>query len=463
VSHGSAGLPIRRWLALALVLTFAVPALVTLVVGVTQFGGAWHASAGAANIIRRGAAHWSSPTWQAATRRALHPDGVDFALMVNGRTIYRSTADPFQGTAGNNQRTVQEIVVPGRPRRVAYVYGQGWGWGGGMGAGRAFWLVPVAGLTALLLTLAGIGWFLRRTLIMPLAAASGAARQVAAGDLDIALPSSRVREVAELNAAFLAMSAELRASLQQQAAIEDERRLFVSAIAHDLRTPLFSLRGYLEGLEEGIAATPEKVAEYVRISREKADVLERLISDLFAYARIEYLEQTLQRTPLELGAVLSRVVEGRSREAAVTGVKMSLVGSSRLCMVQGDSQLLQRAVENVLDNALRHTGGTVEVEWHAGEGAATFTISDDGPGIGARDLPHVFEPMYRADPSRSSETGGAGLGLAIARRIMRAHGGDLTAANGAGGGAMFTGHIPLSTQESSEENPEPVVDVPVAT
>ena len=323
--------------------------------------------------------------------------------------------------------------------------------------------MPVAGLTALLLTLAGIGWFLRRTLIAPLAATSRAAGQVAAGDLDIALPTSRVREVAQLNAAFLAMSAELRASLLRQAATEEERRLFVSAIAHDLRTPLFSLRGYLEGLEEGIAATPEKVAEYVRISREKADVLERLIADLFAYARIEYLEQTLRRTPLELDAVLQRVVEGRGRDAAVKGVKLDLTGSPRSCVVEGDAQLLERAIENVLDNALRHTpaGGTIIAEWHAREGAATFTISDDGPGIDPRDLPHVFEPMYRADPSRSSETGGAGLGLAIARRIVRAHGGDLSAANRATGGATFTGRVPLSRQASAEECPQAVVDVAV--
>ncbi len=354
-------LPIRGWLALALALTFAVPAVVTVVVGMTQFGAAWHTSAGAADIIRNGSAHWSSPAWQAATRRSLHPAGVDFVLVESGHTIYRSTPDPFRGSAANNQRTVQEIVIPGSPRRFAYIYGQGWGWGGG-GPGGAFWLVPVAGLTALLLTLAGIGWFLRRTLIAPLAATSRAAGQVAAGDLDIALPTSRVREVAELNAAFLAMSAELRASLLRQAATEEERRLFVSAIAHDLRTPLFSLRGYLEGLEEGIAATPEKVAEYVRISREKADVLERLIADLFAYARIEYLEQTLRRTPLELDEVLQRVVEGRGRDAAVKGVKLDLTGGPRSCVVEGDAQLLERAIENVLDNALRHTpaGGTID-------------------------------------------------------------------------------------------------------
>jgi signal transduction histidine kinase len=97
-------------------------------------------------------------------------------------------------------------------------------------------LIPLAGLAAL-------AWFLRRTLILPLAATSEGARRIAAGDLTIELPPSRVREVTQLNAAFLEMSGELRASLRRQVAVEEERRLFVSAIAHDLRTPLRSLRG----------------------------------------------------------------------------------------------------------------------------------------------------------------------------------------------------------------------------
>lgn len=443
-------LPIRRWLALALVATFAVPAIATVVVGVTQFGATWHSSAGAAGLLRAGASRWNDPTWQAAARRSLAGDGVDFVLVENGRTIYQSSPDPLAGTDANNQRTVQQLVLGGSPRRVAYIYSNRTGWAG---AGGGFWLVPLTGLAALLLTLGAIAWFLRLTLITPLAATSSAARQIAGGDLAIALPDSRVHEVAELKAAFLAMSAELRASLQHQAAVEEERRLFVSAIAHDLRTPLFSLRGYLEGLEHGLATSPQKMAQYIHICREKADALERLIADLFAYARIEYLEQTLQRGPLELGVLLGNVVEGRRREADVSHVTLDLDGGPRACSVHGDEQLLARAVENLLDNALRHTppGGRIELRWGIDGDRATFTVADTGPGIEPRDLLHLFEPMYRADPTRSRETGGAGLGLAIARRILRAHGGELVAANRPHGGTEFTGSVPLFAAYRDQE------------
>lgn len=444
MGRGYRTLPIRRWLALALAVTFLVPAIVTVTVAWTQFGTAWHSSGEAAQIVRAGAARWSDPAWQVATRAKLKPQGVDFVLFENGREVYRSAADPLAGADATHQRMVQRLVVPGsKPRRVAIIYSNSPWWSG---TGGGFWLLPVVGLASLLLTLGTIGWYLGRTVVTPLAATSGAARQIAAGDLDIRLPTSRFREVADLGSAFGAMSAELRASLQHQAEIEEERRLFVGAIAHDLRTPLFSLRGYLEGLEQGLATTPQKRAQYIQVLREKADVLERLIADLFAYTRAEYLEQTLQRKPIELAVLLRKTADGLRRQAEAKGVTLEVDGPKGQHILDGDEHLLGRAVENLLDNALRHTpaGGRIEVGWRADGDRATFTVADTGPGIAPRDLPHLFEPMYRGDPSRSRQTGGAGLGLAIARRILRAHGGDLVATNRPGGGAAFTGSIPVS-------------------
>ena len=444
--HRRGTLPIRRWLALALAVTFFVPVLATTIVAFTAFGPPKHTTGQAADLLRSGAARWNDPAWQAATRQTLASKGIDFVLLQNGRTIFQSRRDLMSGTDAGNQGTVERLVIPGRPRRIAYISSGPWG-----GAGGSIWLLPVVGFGTLLLTLGAIAWFLGRTLVMPLAATGEAARQIAAGDLDIALSDSRVYEVAELNEAFLSMSDELRASLRRQAAIEEERRLFISAIAHDLRTPLFSLRGHLAGLEDGVATTPAKIADYVHICREKADALERLVIDLFAYARIEYLEQTVRHAPLDVGTLLGRTVEGRQREAGAGGVTLELDGSRRALPVEGDEHLLMRVMENLLDNALRYTpnGGRVTVRWWGEQDRAMFAVTDTGPGIEPRDLPHLFEPMYRADPSRSRETGGTGLGLAIARRIMRVHGGDLCAANRAGSGAQFVGSLPRQFEVAS--------------
>jgi len=306
-------------------------------------------------------------------------------------------------------------------------------------------LPVVVAVLAIALALLFVRWQMGRYVVKPLEAMSAAARRIAGGNLDFALPESQVREVAAVCEAFEAMGTGLRDSLRRQAELEEERRFFIGAIAHDLRTPLFALRGYLEGLDQGLAASPEKAATYVAVCRQKADQLDRLVADLFAYTRAEYLEQTLQSEPRELGALLRRAVEGARAQAQATAITLELAGPREACMVEGDEHLLERAVENLLDNALQYTpaGSEIEVSWHRDDGRAAFTVADTGPGISPSDMPHLFEPLYRGETSRNRQTGGAGLGLAIARRALLAHGGDLVAANRPTGGAEFTAWLPL--------------------
>jgi len=304
------------------------------------------------------------------------------------------------------------------------------------------------------LTLAIVLWLIGQPVLRPLAAMSQAAEDIAGGDLDVHLPPTPVREIAAVGAALEGMSAALRQSLDQQSALEEERRLFVGAIAHDLRTPLFMLRGHLKGLERGVAATPEKVAHYIAMCQAKADALERLIADLFAYTRLEYLEQTLERTPLELGELLSQAVEGAQPLAVAKDVTLRLEGPNEPCPLRGDGHLLTRAIENLLDNALRHTpeGGLIRVGWSQARDTV-FTVGDTGPGIPVHEMPHLFTPLYRGEGSRNRQTGGAGLGLAISRRILRVHGGDLTAANAPNGGAIFTGTLPAKRRATAPIRP----------
>jgi len=439
-------LPIRRWLALALVIVFLVPLCVTI-----AFAVAWvhqdprDARAEAIEQLRDDADQWSVPAWQEAARAELAEDNVAFILVEGGRELYRSSPDPFTGIDGETRpRVVEQVVVPGSaPEQVAYVY-----------TDQEFGppdevpveLLPIVSLTALVLTLAGIAWFLGSTVLRPLAATSQAAQQVADGDLDVRLPRSRVREVAEVNSAFESMSAALRTSLQEQAELEQERRLFIGAVAHDLRTPLFALRGYLEGLESGVASTSEQRTRYIAIAREKADALERLISDLFDFTRLEYLDQAPHREPLDLATLLRKLVDDIQPQANAKGVTIAIVTDAGSCAISGDSHLLTRAVENLLDNALRFTptGGSVVIACQTASEGVSFSVADTGPGISPDDLPNIFTPLYRGESSRNRRTGGAGLGLTIARRVLLAHGGDLTAANRPEGGATFTGTLPAA-------------------
>jgi signal transduction histidine kinase len=273
---------------------------------------------------------------------------------------------------------------------------------------------------------------------------SDAARQIAAGDLDISLPSPALAEVAEVAQAFGSMSTALRGSIERQAEVEQQRRLFISAVVHDLRTPLFSLRGYLEGLQTGIAATVEKRARYLAICREQAETLERRVADLFTYSRLEYLDEQPVFAPVDLSALLRSLAESVRPRAADRDITVALEIPARACTVSGDEHLLRRAIENLLDNALHYTpdGGRVRVACDRAGDHCAFSIADSGPGIAPRDLPHIFSPLYRGESSRNRQTGGAGLGLTVARTILRRHGGDLRAANREEGGAIFTGILP---------------------
>ena len=323
-------------------------------------------------------------------------------------------------------------------------------------------VVPVAAqLSVPIVAVVFVGW----AVLKPLRAMSAAARKVGKHDLDFSLPSSRVREINEAMTAFTAMGEELRAALARQAELEQERQFYISAIAHDLNSPIFALRGYLEGLESGIAATPERAQHYLQACQAKVIELQHLTADLSAYTQVERLEQTMRREPFDLDELLRDAAEGARPQVEAKGLTMTLPASALTCGCVGDPHLLQRAFTNVLENAVRYTpaGGRISVAWGAEGGQWRFTVADSGPGIAPEDLPRLFAPFYRGEASRNRATGGAGLGLAIAQRIMRAHGGTLTAANAPTGGAVFTGTAPVAPQAAqSTVQPIPPVAQSVA-
>jgi len=425
---------IRFWLALSLAI-YTVAVTLPFVFVSRYFCGNESVPPAAVStlttLLSANVGRWTDPAWQSELAAQL-PPGLSVQLRDANHEIYQ--AGP---TVLDSDNPTHLVVMNGTQLAgVADVYDV-------TPCGGQIYVtvgIPLSLATQLVVALL-LAWLLYPTVLRPLAAMSTAARQVAAGDLDFKLPASRVREVNEVAGALHAMGDALQVSLTRQAELEQERRFFISAIVHDLRTPLFALRGYLSGLERGLAATPEKAAHYLAVCQEKADALEHLIANLFDYSRLEYLEQTPQRAPLDFGQLAARAVEDARLPAQARGLTLTLEAGSSGGAVQADGALLARALGNLLDNALRYTpaGGTIRVAWHAAPGRVTFSVADSGPGLDPRDLPHLFSPLYRGETSRSRETGGAGLGLTIAQRILRAHGGDLTAANRPEGGAEFTG------------------------
>src|SRR5690606_3278444 len=139
-----------------------------------------------------------------------------------------------------------------------------------------------------------VGYAMRRFILKPLEQMSLGVRQIAEGDLDVRLPLFRITEITEVRDGFTQMVESLQESIQKQVALEEERRFVIAAVAHDLRTPLFALRGDFDGLEQGIALSPDKIAKYVAVCKEKSAQLDRLVEELFTFTKTEYLEAELQ-------------------------------------------------------------------------------------------------------------------------------------------------------------------------
>ncbi len=219
----------------------------------------------------------------------------------------------------------------------------------------------------------------------------------------------------------------------------------MAAVAHDLRTPLFALRGYLDGLEQGIADSPEKRAKYLAVCKEKSAQLDRLVEDLFTFAKTEYPEMKLSETIIDLNLVLKNSIESLSPQAEQKDISIIADHLTNDCNIKGDSHLLERAMNNLIDNAVRHTPrhGEIIIECNRDETCVIFTIQDTGEGFSAEDLQKVFDPLYRGEASRNRSTGGAGLGLTISQRIIRQHGGELVVGNHSEGGALLRGWIPI--------------------
>ncbi|MBP2017440.1 signal transduction histidine kinase [Symbiobacterium terraclitae] len=302
-----------------------------------------------------------------------------------------------------------------------------------------------AGFGTLLVLLLGVLWWIGRAMLRPLKELEAATAAVAeGGDLNFRPPRSQVRELDALGLSFATMQERLRAALERQAALQEERRQLIAAIGHDLRTPLASVRAFAEGLRDGIAREPEKAAHYGEVILRKTAEVERLVEDLFQFARLELPETRVARQEVDLAEFLTAALGAFGAQADEKGVALRAEGpplSARL-----DPDLMGRAVGNLLANALRHTpsGGEIRLSWRSTADALEIAVADTGEGIPPEQLPHLFTPMHRTDTSRSRRSGGAGLGLAIVARIAALHGGRVTCESRVGEGSTFTITLPMA-------------------
>lgn len=435
---------LRYWMLFGMLIVTVVPRLVYEVPGLVDRyllhpSQAEQRQAGmdglAEEASKSGMAQWENPEWRSAVEK--QASSLHLGIIVNdasGRERFQFMPE------GSNYAEIRQIVFAekGQLQGSMFLYGPkpGNGWG------VALSIIAAAGVIVF------IGLKIGRVVVRPLEATSAAARRIAGGDLDFELPTSTVAEVIDVRNAFHAMRNELQESLIRQSRLEEERRFFISAIAHDLRTPIFTLRGFLQRIEKSMHASPQKLPHYLEICSQKAEQLNRLVSDLSSYTVTDSLDLSMRRERIEMNRLLADLVAEYAPIAKEKKIDLRFNASPEAIALHADPHLIHRAIGNLMDNALRFTlaNGKVTIHCSTRENKALFSIEDTGPGISAKEEARIFEPFYRSDESRNPEYGGTGLGLTIARRIIRAHHGELAVQRDTSDeGAVFAGWLPLAS------------------
>jgi signal transduction histidine kinase len=290
------------------------------------------------------------------------------------------------------------------------------------------------GALAIMVALAITFWLSRR-ISAPIHALTIANKRIGEGDFSRRLPFWGKDEVGELINSFNSMADRLKEA-------EQIRRDLVADVAHELRAPVSSIRAYLEAMRDGLMDTNTKSLDSLY---EDIILLSRLIDDLQTLSLADAGQLSLVYQPEDISHIVNSVAESVQPKAVAKRINLTVNFPERLPPTKVDAQRLSQILHNLLDNAIRHTpsGGSVLVNIVETDKSIKVTVSDTGEGIPPEDLPHMFERFYRVDKSRSKATGGSGLGLTIARRLVEAHGGKIEVRSKLGEGSEFTFTIPV--------------------
>lgn len=299
--------------------------------------------------------------------------------------------------------------------------------------------LPLSLLTGLTVT-----WVVARRLGRSVTAVASAADTIAHGDLDVRVQEPAMGpELARLVSAFNAMADRL-------AATEETRRRLIGDLAHELRTPLAALEATVDAVVDGVL--PADAATLTAL-REQTSRLDRLVADMASVSRAEERGLAVRLAPVDLRDVVTAVAEAQRARFAAAGVTLAPgPDPDGAPVVAADRARLEEVLHNLLDNALRHTprGGAVDVRLGCSRQAVTLAVVDDGDGFPPAEAERLFERFYRGDAARTATTAGSGVGLTVARAIVQAHGGTLTAASaGPGAGATFTVRLPRGETDGS--------------
>lgn len=270
-----------------------------------------------------------------------------------------------------------------------------------------------------------ITYFISKGIVDPLNKLRVAANEIKEGNLDYQVSINSNDEVGDLYQAFEEMRKRLKESLVQQQQYEENRKELISNISHDLRTPITSINGYIQGIKDGIADTPEKLKRYINTISTKAEDMDKLIEELFLFSKLDLKSLPFNFQKLNITEYMKDCVDEISFDLNKNSIELYFEYDDKAIFVKADAQQLKRVIMNIITNATKYLDksrkGSLKISLKENDKEMLVSISDNGIGMSKGILPHIFDRFYRGDSSRNTTTGGSGLGLAISKSIIEEH------------------------------------------
>lgn len=283
----------------------------------------------------------------------------------------------------------------------------------------------------LILTNGLLTYFVSKSILNPVNKLMKAAREISEGNLNFQIETKKKDELGQLLQSFEVMRNKLKESTDLQIQYEKNRKELIANISHDLKTPITAIKGYVEGIRDGVANSSEKMDRYTQTIYTRANDMDHLIDELFLYSKLDLKRLPFHFEEIDLRNYLLDYIEELRLDLAKENITISLHDSEdELYKVTVDREKLKRVITNIINNSLKYMNKNkkrIDIYLQAEEENVMVRIQDNGPGIDPDALPLLFDRFYRVDPSRNTETGGSGLGLAIAKRIVEEHGGKIWA------------------------------------
>ena len=293
----------------------------------------------------------------------------------------------------------------------------------------------------LVFTALSVGLWIYRSIAVPLVKLKKATQNIKEGNLDFVLEVEGKDEFSQLCQDFEEMRKRLKESTEEKILMDKENKELFSNISHDLKTPITAVKGYVEGIMDGVADTPEKMDRYVRTIYNKTNEMDHLINELTFYSKIDTNRIPYTFSKLNVEDYFSDCAEELGLEMETRGIELVYANYvEKDVQVIADGEQIRRVIHNIVSNAIKYMEkpkGIIQLRVKDVGDFIQVEIEDNGKGIAAKDLPYIFDRFYRTDVSRNSSKGGSGIGLSIVKKIMEDHGGKVWATSRLGIGTIM--------------------------